>query len=80
MVVGALGSTSKKLKYCTEELGVVLSTGLLQKTIVLETGHILKVLDCTQSLWKTGVGEGEGKEKKLGNREDRGGGGKGSKN
>ena len=32
VVVGALGSTSKKLKKCIEELGVVISTLLLQKT------------------------------------------------
>ena len=32
VVVGALGSTSKKLKKCKEELEVVISTALLQKT------------------------------------------------
>ena len=47
VVVGALGSKSKKLKNCTEELGVVLSTALLQKTALLGTARILrKVLDC----------------------------------
>ena len=47
MVVGALGSTSKKLKKCREELGVVISTALLQKTALLGTARILrKVLDC----------------------------------
>ena len=47
MVVGALGSTSKKLKKCIEELGVVISTALLQKTALLGTARILrKVLDC----------------------------------
>ena len=46
MVVGALGSTSKKLKKCIEELGVVISTALLQKTALLGTARILrKVLD-----------------------------------
>ena len=45
--VGALGSTSKKLKKCIEELGVVMSTVLLQKTSLLGTARILrKVLDC----------------------------------
>ena len=45
--VGALGSTSKKLKKCIEELGVVISTVLLQKTSLLGTARILrKVLDC----------------------------------
>ena len=47
VIVGALGSKSKKLKNCTEELGVVLSTALLQKTALLGTARILrKVLDC----------------------------------
>ena len=47
VVVGALGSTSKKLKKCIEELGVVISTALLQKTALLGTARILrKVLDC----------------------------------
>ena len=47
VVVGALGSTSKKLKKCIEELGVVISTVLLQKTSLLGTARILrKVLDC----------------------------------
>ena len=47
MVVGALGSTSKKMKNCIEELGVVISTALLQKTALLGATHILrKVSDC----------------------------------
>ena len=47
VVVGALGSTSKKLKKCIEELGVVISTVLLQKTALLGTARILrKVLNC----------------------------------
>ena len=47
MVVGALGSTSKKLKKCIEELGVVISTVLLLKTALLGTARILrKVLNC----------------------------------
>ena len=47
VVVGALGSTSKKLKNCIEELGIVKSTALLQKTALLGTARILrKVLDC----------------------------------
>ena len=47
VVVGALGSTSKKLKKCIEELGVVISTALPQKTALLGTACILrKVLDC----------------------------------
>ena len=46
VVVGALGSTLKKLKNCTEELGVVISTSLPQKTALLGTARILrKVLD-----------------------------------
>ena len=47
VVVGALGSTSKKLKKCIEELGVAISTALLQKAGLLWTARILrKVLDC----------------------------------
>ena len=47
VVVGALGSTSKKLNKCIEELGVVISTAILQKTALLGTACILrKVLDC----------------------------------
>ena len=39
MVVGALGSSSKKLKKCIE-LGVVISTALLQKTALLGTDRM----------------------------------------
>ena len=47
MVVGTLHSTSKKLKKCIEELGVVISTALLQKITLLGAARILrKVLDC----------------------------------
>ena len=47
VVVGALRSTSRKLKKFIEELGVVISTALLQKTVSLGTTRILrKVLDC----------------------------------
>ena len=47
VVVEALGSTSRKLKKFIEELGVVISTALLQKTALLGTTRILrKVLDC----------------------------------
>ena len=47
VVVGALGSTPKKLKKWIEELGVVISTALLQKPALLGTARILrKVLDC----------------------------------
>ena len=47
VIVGALGSTSKKLKKCIEELGVVKNTALLQKAALLGTACILrKVLYC----------------------------------
>ena len=47
MVAGALGSISKKLKKCIEELGVVISTALLHKIALLGTTRILsKILDC----------------------------------
>ena len=46
VVVGALGSTLKKLKNCIEELRVVISTALLEKTALLGTARISrKVLD-----------------------------------
>ena len=45
MVVRALGSTSKKLENCIE-VGVAISTALLQKAALLGTSGILrKVLD-----------------------------------
>ena len=41
VIVGAIGCTSKKLKNCIEEMGIVISTALL------ETARILsKVLSC----------------------------------
>ena len=47
VVVGALGSTLKKLENCIEELGVVVSTALLQKLALLGIAVISrKVLDC----------------------------------
>ena len=47
MIVGELGSISKKPKNCTEKLGPIISTALLQKRAILRTARILrKVLDC----------------------------------
>ena len=47
MVVGALGNTPEKLEICTEELEIVISIALLQKTALIGTARILrKVLDC----------------------------------
>ena len=47
MLVGALSSTSKKLKNSIEELEVVKSIALLQKTALLGTDRMLRtVLDC----------------------------------
>ena len=47
VIVGALGSASKKLKNCVEKLGVVISTALLQKAVLLGTARIFrKVLGC----------------------------------
>ena len=64
MVVGALVSTSKKLKTCIE-LEVSISTDLLQKTALLGTAPTSrKVLDCGQG-WgrkKCEKGGGEGEE------------------
>ena len=68
VVVGILGSTSKKLKNCIKELRVVISTAFLQKTTLLVTARILKkVLDCGYVLWKCGWGS-----KKLGKGKGRG--------
>ena len=46
LIVRTLGCTLKKLKNCTEELGVVISTALLQNIVQPETAAMLKVLDC----------------------------------
>ena len=63
VVVGALGSTSKKLKNCIKELGVVISTALLQKAVLRgTTGIIRKVLDVGKCC---GNGGGERGNKKL---------------
>ena len=58
VVVGALFSTSTKLKKCIEELGIVISNALLQKRALLGTARTLrKVLDCGKDLWKLGWGD-----------------------
>ena len=44
VAVVALGSTSEKLKNFIEELGVVISTVLLQKTAPLGTARIVRKL------------------------------------
>ena len=48
VVVGALGSISKKLKKCIDELRINISKALLQKTTLLGTAriYIKEVLDC----------------------------------
>ena len=47
VAIGALGSTSKKLKNCDEELGVVIGAVLLQKAALLGTAPMLrKVPNC----------------------------------
>ena len=46
-VIGTFESTSNRLKKCLEELGIVISTALLQKSALLRTVRTLKkVLDC----------------------------------
>ena len=46
VVVGALGSVSKKIGQYMEQIGIDIKTGLLQKTALLGTGRILrKVLE-----------------------------------
>ena len=71
VVVGARDSTSKKLKKCIEELGVVISTEnrktekqLLQKTALLGTARILskesfRLQIRSVYLWKQGWGKGD---------------------
>ena len=47
VIVGELGSISKKPKNCIEKLGPIISTALLEKTAIPRTARILrKVLDC----------------------------------
>ena len=76
VVVGTLDSTSKKLKKCIEELGVVISTEnrktekqLLQKTALLGTARILskegfRLQIRSVYLWKQGWGKGDLKTNK----------------
>ena len=46
-VMETFESTSNRLKKCLEELGIVISTALLQKSALLRTVRTLKkVLDC----------------------------------
>ena len=66
-----MGGASKKLKNCIEELGVVISTILLQETALLGTARILrKVLDCGKGLWRQGWGRGK-KRGEVGGRRER---------
>ena len=44
VIIGALGSIPKSLKRNLEELGADVSTGLLQKSVVLETAHIIRTV------------------------------------
>ena len=62
VVVGVFGSTTKKLKNCIEELGVVISTVLVQKTENSTTRDSLCIKEGFR-LWirfvKTRLGRGE---------------------
>ena len=42
IIIGALGPIPKSLKRNLEELGVDVAPGMLQKSVVLETVHIIK--------------------------------------
>ena len=42
LIVGALGTMPKSLKMNLEELGADVAPGLLQKSVVLETTHIIR--------------------------------------
>ena len=57
VVVGALGSTSKKLKKCIEELGVVISTALLQKiAFARDSSYIKQCFRLRIRVVETGLG------------------------
>ena len=46
LIIGALGFIPKSLKRNLEEIGADVAPGLLQKSVVLETAHIIrKVMD-----------------------------------
>ena len=42
IIIGALGNIPKSLKRNLEELGADVTPGLLQKSVVLETAHIIR--------------------------------------
>ena len=42
LIIGALGTIPKSLKRNLEELGADVASGLLQKSVVLETAHIIR--------------------------------------
>ena len=44
IIIGALGTIPKSLKRNLEELGADVAPGLLQKSVVLETAHIIRRL------------------------------------
>ena len=44
IIIGALGTILKSLKRNLEEIGADVAPGLLQKSVVLETAHIIRRL------------------------------------
>ena len=42
IIIGALGTIPKSLKRNLDELGADVATGLLQKSVVLETAHMIR--------------------------------------
>ena len=42
IIIGALGTIPKSLKRNLEELGADVAPGLLQKSVMLETAHIIR--------------------------------------
>ena len=42
IIIGALGTIPKSLRKNLEELGADVASGLLQKSVVLETAHIIR--------------------------------------
>ena len=42
IIIGALGTIPKSLKRNLEEVGAEIAPGLLQKSVVLETAHIIR--------------------------------------
>ena len=55
IIIGALGTIPRSLKMNLEELGTDVAPGLLQKSVVLETPHIIRrVMDSYEGRTQSG--------------------------